>query len=83
MMKSLLRRLALGLGAMLLTAGAGVFLVGHELLQTLISFAEENKEHQENVFKAFGGGVVLAVMGAGLLGAAMPRPRLPSDPKAG
>lgn len=81
MLKSWLRRLALGLGAMLTVAGVGVFLIGHELLQTLISFAVEDKTQQENVFKAFGGGVLLAVLGAGLLAAALPRPRVGSASK--
>lgn len=81
MVKSLIRRLMLGLGAMLLVAGVGVFLVGHELLTTMISFAVEDKTQQENVFKAFGGGVFIAAMGAGLMAAAIPTPR--AKPPAG
>ncbi|MCE7974782.1 MAG: hypothetical protein DYG92_10760 [Leptolyngbya sp. PLA1] len=72
-MKSVLRRFAIGLGCSLLVAGVGVFLIGHELMRALIAYAVEDQKQGENAFKAFGAGVLLAAMGAGLLGLALPR----------
>jgi len=79
-MRSIVRRLLLGLGMMLLVAGVGIFLIGHELLRMVISFGVEDEAARENVFKAFGGGVVLCALGAGVLAAALPavRAREPS-----
>lgn len=84
-MKSILRRLAIGMGCLLLVAGIGVFLIGHELMRALIAYAVEDQKQGENAFKAFGAGVFLAAMGAGLLGLALPRstPRLQSPPAPG
>ncbi|GEM_PF-6914685 len=78
-MKSIFRRLAIGLGCLLLVAGIGVFLVGHELMRALIAYAVEDQKQGENAFKAFGVGVFLAAMGAGLLGLALPRLSTPRD----
>lgn len=86
-MKSVLRRLAIGLGCLLFVAGVGVFLVGHELMRALIAYAVEDQKQGENAFRAFGIGVFLAAMGAGLLGLALPgpqpRPQLPGGPGGG
>ncbi|MFZ2873488.1 MAG: hypothetical protein WAZ94_03300 [Phycisphaerales bacterium] len=82
-MKSVLRRLAIGLGCLLLVAGVGVFLVGHELMRALIAYAVEDQKQGENAFKAFGGGVFLAAVGAGLLGLALPRPQPRPQPPGG
>jgi hypothetical protein len=72
-MKAFMRRMVIGLGAMLFVVGVGVFIVGHELLRVLISFAVEDQQQRENVIKAFGAGIVLAALGAGLLGVGLPR----------
>lgn len=81
-MRYLIRRLLLGFGALLLTAGIGLFLVGHELLHALIAYAVENKEQGENAFKALAAGVVLGALGMGVLAAALPSPRPRTLPQA-
>jgi hypothetical protein len=79
MWKSMVRRVALGLGALLAVTGVGIFLIGHEVLKNLLAYAVDDqakvKEMGEGAFKAFGGGVFLAALGAGLLAMALPRPR--------
>lgn len=74
-MRHVLRRLMLGLGAMLLVIGAGVFFSGHEGVRWLIAFGEESEKSKEAVFGALAAGIFFAAIGAGLLGAAIPRNR--------
>ncbi|MDX2130727.1 MAG: hypothetical protein SFY69_01585 [Planctomycetota bacterium] len=76
-MRYVLRRIMLGLGAMLLVAGIGVVLVGQQILHVIVSFGIEEEKARNGAFAAFGGGIFLAAVGAGLLAAAAPghRPR--------
>lgn len=74
-MKSILRRVALGLGALLVVAGIGSFLYGHEAVRVLLAYPEAADSLKDQAKRAFEGGILLAAVGAGLLGLALPRLR--------
>ncbi|CAG0964109.1 hypothetical protein PHYC_00888 [Phycisphaerales bacterium] len=74
-MRHVLRRLMLGIGAMLLVIGAGVFICGHEAIRWLIAFGEDGEKAKNGVFAALAVGAFIAAIGAGLLGAGIPRNR--------
>ncbi len=72
-MRSIFRRVAIGAGSMLIVAGIGLYLVGHDALRYVISFNVEDPAAREKVFGAFGAAVFLAAIGAGILMTALPR----------
>jgi hypothetical protein len=68
--KPVLRRLGLGLGAALLTAGIVSFAVGHEAVGVVIALGGSS-EAGEVAHKALGAAVPLTMFGAGFLGCSL------------
>lgn len=72
--KTLARRLLLGLGAAMLAASLGAFVIGHESLHVIISFGQDDPAQRDKLLGLFKAGTVAATLGAGLIGVALPRP---------
>ncbi|MFA6046530.1 MAG: hypothetical protein WC718_16215 [Phycisphaerales bacterium] len=72
--KTLARRLLLGLGAAMLAAGLGAFIIGHETLHVVISFGQDDPAQRDKLLGLFKAGAVAFTLGAGLIGIALPRP---------
>ncbi|MBI1190234.1 MAG: hypothetical protein GC200_06070 [Tepidisphaera sp.] len=75
--KRILRRLAIGLGAAMLVGGLGALFGVHEHIHLIVSFGKDDPALHKQVLDTFKGGVLLASLGAALIGFALPAPSPP------